>query len=110
MSTQDELIAQHLQEAMAKGELQTIRGFGKPIDNDPGWEATPIEFRMPFKILKDSGFVPPEVDLFHQRAALKKQIDSVASPVEKVALMRQLSMLDQSISLRLEAMRSTGNL
>ncbi len=110
MSTQDELIAQHLQDALAKGELQAVPGFGKPLRNDPGWEATPIEFRMPFKILKDSGFTPPEVDLFHQRAALKKQVDSVSNPVEKMALLHKLSLLEQSISLRLEAMRSTGNL
>lgn len=110
MSTQDELIAQHLQEALAKGELQTIDGFGKPLSNDPDWEATPAEFRMAFKILKNSGFVPPEVDMFNQRAALKKQIDSASSPEEKIALMRKLSTLEQSISLRLEAMRSTGSL
>jgi hypothetical protein len=110
MSTQDELIAQHLQDALATGELQTIKGFGKPLSNDPDWEATPVEFRMAFKILKDSGFVPPEVDMFNQRAALKKQMDSVVSLDEKIVLMRQLSALEQSISLRLEAMRSTGNL
>ena len=35
-----------------------------------GWHETPTEFRLPFKILKNAGVAPPEIDLFHRRAAL----------------------------------------
>lgn len=110
MPTQDEVIAKHIQAALTTGELQTIQGFGKPLTSDPGWEATPEEFRMPFKILKNAGYVPVEVEMLHQKAALTKQLKAVLNDRERVDVMKKLSILEQSISMRLETMRSTGKL
>ena len=108
MPTQDEVIAKHLQESLANGELQATAGFGKPMAADEGWEATPDALRMPFKILKNAGFVPPEVEMFQRRAALNLQVSAASDEAERDALMRELSLLEQSISLRLEAMRTRG--
>ena len=109
MPTQDEEIARHLREALASGELAGTPGFGKPLPEDAGWEATPEELRMPFKILKNAGFVPPEVELFQERAALNAALDT-ADAAERGALRQRLSDLEQKIALRLEALRSHGRL
>ena len=109
MLTQDEEIARHLREAMASGELAGTPGFGKPLPEDAGWEATPEELRMPFKILKNAGFVPPEVELFHERAVLNAAL-AAADEAERSALRQRLSDLEQTIALRLEALRSNGKL
>ena len=108
MPTQDEEIARHLREAMASGELAGTPGFGKPLPEDAGWEATPEELRMPFKILKNAGFVPPEVELFHERAVLNAAL--AADEAERSALRQRLSDPEQKIALRLEALRSHGKL
>jgi len=110
MPTQDEEIARHLREALASGELAGTPGFGKPLPEDAGWDATPEALRMPFKILKNAGFVPPEVELLHERAALSEALTSCESDIERVALRRKLSDLEQKIALRLEALRSHGSL
>jgi len=110
MPTQDEEIARHLREAMASGELAGTPGFGKPLPEDPGWEATPEELRMPFRILKNAGFVPPEVELLHERAALNAALSAAAGQAERSALRQRLSDLEQKIALRLEALRSHGKL
>ena len=110
MPTQDEEIARHLREALASGELAGTKGFGKPFAEAEGWSATPEPLRMPFKILKNAGFVPPEVELFHERAALLASLEACASEVERVELRRKLSDLQQKISLRLEALRVNGTL
>ena len=110
MPTQDEEIARHLREALASGELAGTPGFGKPLAEDAGWSATPEPLRMPFKILKNAGFVPPEVELFHERAALSASLGASTSEVERVELRRKLSDLQQKISLRLEALRVNGTL
>ena len=109
MPTQDEEIARHLREAAASGELSRVPGYGKPLPQDPGWEAAPDEFRMPFKILKNAGFAPPEVALFHERAALSAALDTETDPEQRRVLGQQLSDLQQKISLRLEAMRVRGS-
>jgi hypothetical protein len=110
MPTQDEVIARHIQNALTAGELQTIQGFGKPLMGDSGWEATPEEFRMPFKILKNAGYIPVEVEMLNQKAALTKQLDTVSNDCERVDVMKKLSVLEQSIAMRLETIRLTGKL
>ncbi len=110
MPTQDEEIARHLREALASGELAGTQGFGKPFAEDAGWDATPEALRMPFKILKNAGFVPAEVELFHERAALSASLESCKSEPELVDLRKKLGDLEQKIALRLEALRINGTL
>ena len=110
MPTQDEEIARHLREALASGELAGTEGFGKPLPEDAGWDATPESLRMPLKILKNAGFVPAEVELFHERAALTAALESCTSEAERVELRRKASDLEQKIALRLEALRVNGTL
>jgi hypothetical protein len=110
MPTQDEEIARHLREALASGELAGTKGFGKPLAEDDGWNATPEALRMPFKILKDAGFVPAEVELFHERAALTARLEACESETERIELRRELAELQQKIALRLEALRIHGTL
>ena len=110
MPTQDEEIARHLREALESGELAGTPGFGKPLPEDPGWDATPESLRMPFKILKNAGFVPAEVELFHERAALSAKLQSCQSENERIDVRRKLSDLQQKIALRLESLRVNGTL
>jgi hypothetical protein len=110
MPTQDEHIARHLREAAESGELSRIEGYGKPLPEAPGWEATPEELRMPFKILKNAGLVPPEVELFRERAALSAAFEAATTEAEKVLLRSRLSNLQQKIALRLEALHTSGSL
>jgi hypothetical protein len=110
MPTQEEEIARHLREAAASGELSRAEGYGKPLPEDAGWNATPEELRMPFKILKNAGFVPPEVELFHERAALSAALEAATNESEKASLRARLSDLQQKIALRLEALRVNRSL
>ena len=105
MSTQDEEIARHLKEALESGELRAAPSFGKPLAPLEGWDETPEEFRMPFKILKDAGLAPPEIVLFHERAALTAAVAEEKDDAKRKELQKQLSELEQKIALRLEALR-----
>lgn len=108
--SQDEAIADHLAEALRSGELQSAPSFGKPLAEAEGWAETPMEFRLPFKILKNAGVPPPEVELFHRRAALREQIAAATMPAERDALVARLAELEQVLALRLEGLRASGRL
>ena len=110
LRSQDQAIADHLAQALKSGELRSAPSFGKPMPEAEGWHETPSEFRLPFKILKNAGVVPPEVELFHQRAALREQLTLASSEAERRRLQQRLSELEQGIALRLEGMRVTGRL
>ncbi len=110
MNTQDDEIARHLEAARASGELAGTPGYGKPLEEDAGYDATPDEFRMPFKILKNAGYAPPEVAWFRERGALQARLDACGDATERAALTTQLGELQQRIALRLEGMRMRGSL
>jgi len=108
--TLDEEIAHRLAEAAASGELQSAESYGKPLRETQGWDATPDALRMPFKILKDAGFTPPEIELFHERARLRDALAAAGDPAERERLLREVSQLEQRLALRLEALRRNASL
>lgn len=110
LRTQDQAIAEHLEQARRSGELQSAASFGKPMFEVEGWDETPAEFRLAFKILKNAGVTPPEIELFHERAALRRELAECTSEQERQVLRQRLSELEQFIALRLEGMRVTGKL
>lgn len=110
MATLDDEIGRHLAAAAASGELRAAPSYGKPLVAPDGWAQTPEEFRQAFKILKDAGFAPPEVALFHERARLREAAAQMQDESQKVQLLQKLSELEQKIALRLEALRVNGSL
>jgi len=105
MRSLDEEIARHLAEAQAAGELGKAESYGKPQPETDGWYETPEALRMPFKILKDAGVVPREVEMFRERAELAQRLRVSTDPEEQRVLHRKLIDLEQAIALRLEALR-----
>ena len=105
MRTFDEEIARRLQEAADSGELAAAKGYGQPLADDPGWNATPEALRMPMKILKDAGVVPPEIEWFHERARLRALVEATHEPAARREFERQLNDIEQKVALRLEALR-----
>jgi hypothetical protein len=109
MPTLDEQIAQHLRDAQASGELRAAPSWGKPLALDDGVDETPVELRLAFKILKNAGVVPHEVEMFRELARLKLAL-TTANGEEERTLRRRISELQQSIALRLEKLRISGSL
>jgi Domain of unknown function (DUF1992) len=103
-------IARKLAEAEQTGELKSAPSYGKPLAQNVGWDDTPDEFKMAFKMLKDSGFIPPEIAAFRERAELRKRMNECRDDAEREQHAQALSQLEQKISLRLEAIRVHGNL
>ena len=109
MPTLDEIIERDLRAAQASGELQAAPSWGRPLAFDDGWDETPPELRLPFKILKEAGYVPHEVAMLHELAALRAQLRAAGEDAPP-ALRRRLAELQQEIALRLEKLRATGTL
>ena len=98
-------ISRKLREAELSGELRSAKGYGRPLTTDEGWNQTPDELRMAFKVLKDAGVVPPEIEMMKQRTSIRDQLAACANPEEAEPLRQKLCALELSISIRLEALR-----
>lgn len=105
---QDELIARHLRESEASGELRAAPSWGRPLNLGDGYDETPAELRMGMKILKDAGVVPPEVELMQRIAALREQAEASTDAAAAQALRQRAQELQQALALRLEQLRATG--
>lgn len=58
----DELAEQHIKAALEKGELSNLPGAGKPLQLDDDSHVPP-ELRAGYRLLKNAGFLPPELEL-----------------------------------------------
>ena len=108
----DDHIGRSLAEAEKAGELKSAPSYGKPLDLGDGYDETPAELRMPFKMLKDSGFVPPEVQLMRDIEALRATLPEPGGAETDAVRAARARLLDmrQQLALRMERLRSTGSL
>lgn len=110
LRVREDEIGRALAESEKNGELRRAASYGKPLDFGDGYDETPPELRMPFKVLKDAGVVPPEVELMQTIAALQAEADAAADAAAATPLRRRVNELRQLLALRLERLRGGGSL
>ena len=85
------LIAERrIKEAMERGEFDNLPGKGKPIVQED-LSAVPEELRMAYKVLKNAGCVPPEIELTNEVASLRRMILGMEESEEKTGKLRELN-------------------
>jgi len=62
MDILDQIAEARIQEALRAGELSNLPGSGKPLQLDDD-SMIPKELRAAYRILRNSGFLPPEIQL-----------------------------------------------
>jgi hypothetical protein len=79
-----------IQEAIEKGEFENLQNSGKPIPLEED-SFVPQELRMAYKVLKNAGFLPQELQLRNEIITLKKLIDSLDNENERIKKIRELN-------------------
>ena len=80
--TFDKRIEIIIKEAQERGEFDNLKGKGKPLDLTAYFE-TPEELRLALSTLKNADFVPAEVELLQEIAALKEKLAETAGADER---------------------------
>jgi hypothetical protein len=101
-------IGRSLAESEKSGELRNAANYGKPLDLGDGYEETPIELRMGYKILKDAGYVPFEVELMRDIEVLNRTMAESPGGDVKRAQQQRLAELCQHLAIRLERLKPAG--
>ena len=73
--------------AMAEGRFDDLPGRGKPLPDD-GMARVPAELRMGFKLLRNAGCLPPELEARKEAARLGTLIATTGDPSERARLSR----------------------
>ncbi|HAM34212.1 MAG TPA: DUF1992 domain-containing protein [Deltaproteobacteria bacterium] len=66
-----------IQEAIERGEFDDLPGKGKPLDLGEDDRTVPAEHRMAYRILKNAGLLPPEVELHKEILRLTDLLDAI---------------------------------
>jgi hypothetical protein len=77
-------------EAMERGEFENLSGSGKPlVFEDETW--IPEDLRVAYRLLKNAGHIPPELELRNEIINLKSLIDTLDDDTERLKKLRELN-------------------
>jgi hypothetical protein len=105
MGLLDLLADQKIAAAIEAGELAGLPGEGKPLDLDDD-PLVPEDLRVAYRILRNAGFVPPEVADARERVELAALIAHIDDDGERRRAAARLAALE----LKREAAGAQGGL
>lgn len=92
------LAEEKIRQAIADGELDNLPGHGKPVVLED-FSEVPEHMRMAFKVLKNAGVLPLEIELHKELAALRQQLEESQEEVEQKRLRTEIN--DKSLKYHL---------
>lgn len=87
----DFLAEQKIAEAAREGQFDNLPGAGAPLDLEED-KLIPEDLRMAYRILKNAGYVPPEISALHEVAELEALVCQAEGEV-RTAAQRKLESL-----------------
>ena len=98
-------VEQQIKGAMARGEFDNLPCKGKPIDLADYFKI-PAHLRMAFKILKDAGYVPAELQLKKEIEGLKEKRRSTQDDGETSRLDKEINNKTAIYNMFIERIRT----
>lgn len=86
------LAEQRIQEAIKNGEFDNLPGKGKPIELED-LSHVPEELRLAYKVLKNAGFLPPEVELLKEIKTVEDLIEHMEDEEHRLRQIKRLNYL-----------------
>lgn len=83
---------QKINEAMARGEFDNLPGTGRPLEIED-LSDVPEDLRMAYKILKNAGCAPPDIEDRKRAVALLELMDNCPDEKERLRQARKLRLL-----------------
>ncbi len=99
MINYNKIVEQKIQDAQRRGVFDDLPGAGKPIDLDSDFRI-PEDLRMVYKILKNAGCIPPELELKRDISRMEDLLGSMKDTEEKYRVMKKLNHLITKLNMR----------
>ena len=97
----ERIAEEKIQEAIERGEFDNLPGKGKPLtfQNDP---AMPDSLRTSYKILKNAGVLPEELQLRKEIHSLEEMLQECENLNEEKEVKRELNQKELRYNLLME--------
>ncbi|HEU0202093.1 MAG TPA: DnaJ family domain-containing protein [Burkholderiaceae bacterium] len=99
------IVENRIAEAIARGEFDHLPGAGKPLQLDDDL-LVPAELRAAYRILKNAGYVPPEIEKLSEINSLLSMLERESLDADHAAASRRLRGL--LIELELQGKSATA--
>ncbi|GFO68092.1 DUF1992 domain-containing protein [Geomonas limicola] len=86
---------------MARGEFDNLPGRGKPLVQED-LSGVPEELRMAYKVLRNAGCVPPEVELVNEVQSLRRLLLNLDDGEERRNKLRELNFKLMKLEIALK--------
>lgn len=100
----DQLAEQHIKAAQEKGELSYLPGEGAPLNLEDDSQVPP-ELRAGYRLLKNAGFLPPELELRREALQVSDLLQHL-DPDDPEALIQTQRLRQLKIRLSQAGMRT----
>jgi len=94
----ERLTEERIREAMEQGEFDDLPLAGKPLPLESN-ASVPEDLRLAYKILKDAGVLPPEIELRKEILSLKELLSTVEDDCERLKLGKRINNLVLKLNL-----------
>ena len=94
----DQLAEQRIGEAQREGAFDDLPGSGEPLKLDDD-SAVPVEQRTAYRLLKNAGYLPPELELRREIADTRQLLALAEQAEERAGLSRRLRYLMTRLGL-----------
>lgn len=90
MNIFSKIAEQRIREAITNGEFENLENAGKPLDlDDDSW--VPEDLRMSYRVLKNAGCLPPDLELRNEIINLRDLIRTIDDDEMRVRRIRELN-------------------
>ncbi len=81
---------QKIREAIERGDFDQLENSGKPLNlEDETW--IPEDLRSAYRVLKNAGCIPPELELRKEVLNLRELLDTIDDDKERLRKIRELN-------------------
>ena len=105
----DNFVENLIQEAIARGEFNNLKGHGKPLNMDE-YFSLHEDVRAGFTVLKNAGVVPQEVSLLKEIGLLKEKLQTQTDIEKRKKLLEELAERQLAFDLLMERNRKSKGL
>ncbi|VEN74249.1 Molecular chaperone DnaJ [Candidatus Desulfarcum epimagneticum] len=98
----EKIVEERIRQSLEKGEFDNLPGSGKPLSDEDA--SIPEDLRMAYKILKNAGCLPPEIELKKKIAETRDLMENMEETGERYRMLKKLNFL----IMKLNSMRRSS--
>ncbi len=88
----EKIVEERIREAQMKGDFDNLPGAGKPLEEDNDHHV-PGELRLAYRILKNAGCLPPDIELKKEILKTEDLLAGVKEEAEKYRILKKLNLM-----------------